>query len=159
MRWLIYFIFAYICLGLQIGLSPYVRYQGAAPNFTLLAVIFIALNAPRDAAWLGAFGIGLIQDLLSAQPPGLYALAYGLTAVIAYGAAQVAYREHPLTHFSLTLVGGLLTMFILLLHGWIHPPGPSSVEGSKAASSCHPFVFRRCCSLPARFTRQFLRLF
>src|SRR5947209_8355159 len=129
MRWLIYFIFAYVCLGLQIGLSPYVRYQGAAPSFTLLAVIFIAMNAPRDAAWLGAFVIGLIQDLLSAQPPGLYALAYGMVAVFVHGAAQVAYRGHPLTHFSLALVAGLLTMFILLLHGWIRPPGPSSVEG------------------------------
>ena len=41
MRWLTYFILAYVIVGLQIGLGDYVRYQGAAPNLVLLAVIFI----------------------------------------------------------------------------------------------------------------------
>jgi rod shape-determining protein MreD len=129
MRWLVYFIFAYLALGLQIGLSPYVRFHGAEPNFALLAVIFIAVNAPRDAALLGSFGIGLIQDFLSAQPPGLYALSYGIVAMLVTGAASAVYRQHPLAHFLLTLVGGLITMFVLCLHGWIHPPGVAVTEG------------------------------
>ena len=129
MRWLVYYIFAYVTLGLQIGLSPYVRYQGAAPNLALLGVIYIALNAPRDAALLAAFGIGVLQDLLSAQPPGLYAFSYGIVAMFVTGAQQVVYREHPLTQFSLTLAGGLVTMCVLLVHGWISPPGAHVVDG------------------------------
>src|SRR2546429_9086475 len=65
MRWLAYFIFAYLVLALQIGLAPYLAYQGAAPNFVLLAVVFIAINAPRDAAPLGCFSPGVLQDPLS----------------------------------------------------------------------------------------------
>jgi len=132
MRWLPYLILAYIALGLQIGLSPHIRFHGATPNLGLLAVIFIAINAPRDAAMLGAFGIGLVQDLLSAQPPGLYALSYGLVAALVTAASSAVYREHPLAHLLLTFIGGLMTMFILLLHGWIRPPGPATVDGKIA---------------------------
>jgi rod shape-determining protein MreD len=129
MRWLPYLILAYVALGLQIGLSPHVRFHGAVPNLGLLAVIFLAINAPRDAALLGAFGIGLVQDLLSSQPPGLYALSYGLVAALVTAVSSAVYREHPLAHLTLTFIGGLITMLVLVVHGWIHPPGPASVDG------------------------------
>src|SRR5204862_1426264 len=67
MRWLSYFILAYLMLGLQAGLAPYVRAGGAPPNFVLLTALFIALNAPRDASLLGCFGLGLMQDLRSEE--------------------------------------------------------------------------------------------
>jgi hypothetical protein len=35
------------------------------------------------------------------------------------------YREHPLTHFSMALAGGIAVAVIVLVHGWIQPPGPS----------------------------------
>src|SRR5947208_16597320 len=129
MRWLPYLILAYIALGLQIGLSPHVRFHGAAPNLGLLAVIFIAINAPRDAALLGAFGIGLVQDLLSSQPPGLYALSYGMVAALVTTVSSAVYREHPLAHVTLTFIGGLITMLVLVVHGWIRPPGAATVDG------------------------------
>jgi rod shape-determining protein MreD len=127
MRWLAYFILAYVAIALQIGLGPFLRYKGAQPNLVLLAAVFIALNAPRDAALLGCFCMGLFQDLLTQQPPGLFALSYGLTAMLAVSVNQVVYREHPLTHFSVALVGGLLTMTVLLIHGLIHPAAARSV--------------------------------
>src|SRR5687768_15200573 len=99
MRWLTYFILAYLALGLQVGLGDYVSYLGAGPNLVLLAVIFIAINAPRDAALLGCFGMGLMHDLLTHQPLGLFGLSYGLVGMMASGTHQVVYREHPLTHF------------------------------------------------------------
>jgi hypothetical protein len=106
MRWLAYVILAYVAVALQIGLGPFLRYKGAQPNLVLLAAVFIALNAPRDAALLGCFCLGLLQDLLTQQPPGLFALSYGLTAMVAVSVHQVIYREHPLTHFSVALFGG-----------------------------------------------------
>lgn len=127
MRWLAYFILAYFAIALQIGLGPYVRWRGASPNFVLLAAVFIAINAPRDAALLGCFCMGVLQDLVTQQPPGLFALSYGLTAMLAVSVHQVVYREHPLTHFSLALVGGLITVGVLLLHDRIHPAAPRSI--------------------------------
>jgi rod shape-determining protein MreD len=124
MRWITYFILAYLAIALQIGLAPFVRYKGAAPNLVLIAAVFIALNAPRAPALLGCFCLGVLQDLVTQQQPGLYALSYGLTAMLVFGANQVVYREHPLAHFSLVLIGGLITMVVLLVHGWIYPPSP-----------------------------------
>lgn len=124
MRWIAYFILAYVAVALQIGLAPFLRYKGAAPNLVLVAAVFVALNAPRDAALLGCFCLGVMQDLVTQQPPGLHALSYGLTAMLVFGANQVVYREHPLTHFTMILVGGLITAAVLLLHGWVYPPSP-----------------------------------
>jgi hypothetical protein len=61
------------------------------------------------------------------QQPGLFALSYGLTGMLVFTAHQVVYREHPLTHFFLALVGGLITASVLLIHGWVHPPAPGTV--------------------------------
>lgn len=138
MRWLSYILLAYLAIALQIGLSPFIAYNGAAPNLVLLAVIFIAVNAPRDAALLGCFVLGLLQDLVTQQQPGLFALSYGLVAMFVVGTQQVVYREHPLTHFSLALAGGLVTAFVLLLHGWVHPPSPRLNEGNTVLPAVRP---------------------
>ena len=124
MRLAAYFILAYVALGLQLGLGDYGSYAGASPNLVLLAVVFIAVNARRDAALLGCFSMGVMQDLLTRQPPGLYALSYGLVALAVSGAAGVVHRAHPLTHLSMAFVGGLITAGVLLLHGWVHPAAP-----------------------------------
>lgn len=128
MRWVAYFILAYMAVGLQVGLSAYAGVRGAAPNLVLLAVIYIGINAPRDAALLGCFCLGVMQDLVSSYPPGLYAFSYGLVAMFVISTQQLVYREHVLTHFSLALVGGLMTAAVLLVHGLIHPPGPRVAE-------------------------------
>ena len=133
MRWFAYFILAYLALGLQIGLAGHVQVGGAWPNFVLLAAIFIAINAPRDAALLGCFGLGLIQDMTTEHPMGLFAFSYGIVAMFAVSTQQVVYRGHPLTHFSMALVGALMTGFIILMHGWIRGPRQSPLDVFYAA--------------------------
>lgn len=128
MRWLTYFILAYFAVALQIGLSPYVAYRGAVPNLVLLAVIFIAVNAPRDAALLGCFLLGFMQDLVTQQPPGLFAFSYGWVALFVVATQQVVYKGHPLTHFSLAMVGQLITTAVLLLHTLVRPAAPRVVD-------------------------------
>lgn len=122
MRWLAYFILAYVMLGLQAGLGVHVRIGSAQPNLVVLGVIFIAIFAPRDAALLGAFVMGMMQDLLTAQPLGMHAFSYGLVAMFTVSTQQVVYRGHPLTHFSLALVAELMTMSIIVLHGLLRGP-------------------------------------
>lgn len=119
MRIIPYIILAYLFLGIQMGLGRFIEWNGAEPNLVLLAAVFIALNAPRDAAMLGCFGLGVIQDLLTQQPPGLHALSYGLIAALLTNAQSTVYRGHPLTHVSVTLFGGLVTTGILYVHSLI----------------------------------------
>jgi rod shape-determining protein MreD len=125
MRWILYFILAYLALAIQVGAGPYLRWQGAPPNLVLLVAVFIAVNAPKDAALLGCLCLGIMQDLLTQTPLGLYALSYGLVGMFVVSTQQVVYRAHPLTHLSLVLIGGLLTSAVLFVQGLIHRPGPS----------------------------------
>jgi rod shape-determining protein MreD len=128
MRWIAYFILAYIMMGLQVGLSGVLRYQGAGVNFVLLAAVFIAMNAPRHAALLGCFWLGFMQDLTTQQPIGLFAFAYGLVAMFIVSTQPAVYRDHPLTHFSLVLAAGLMTGAVIVLQAWAHPT--RSTEGA-----------------------------
>lgn len=128
MRWIVYFILAYVSLGIQAGLAgPFLRVHGAPPNVVLLAAIFVAVNARREPALLGCFLLGLMQDLLTSQALGLYAMSYGLVAMFVISTQEFVYRDHPLTHFSLALVGGLMTAGVLFVHGWIRGPFESPV--------------------------------
>jgi rod shape-determining protein MreD len=123
MRLPAYFILAYVVIGLQIGLGESLRIGHCRPDLVLLAVIFIAIHAPRDAALLGCFGIGLMQDLVSLNSLGVHALAYSLVAMFIVSTQELVYRAHPLTHFSLGFVGSVLAGLVVLIHGWIRGPG------------------------------------
>ncbi len=135
MRWFAYFILAYAALALQIGLGPYVSYREAKPNLVLLAAVFIGMNARREPALIGCLLMGLMQDLLTAQPLGSHAFAYGLVGLFVVGTQQVVYRDHPLTHFALALIAGVITTVVVLIAGWLHPPGPPATVGDHAVGA------------------------
>jgi rod shape-determining protein MreD len=122
MRWASYFILAYLALGIQIGAGEFLRIGGAKPDLVLLAVIYIAINAPREAALGGAFGMGLMVDLVGLGPLGLYAFAYGLVAMFVVSMQEVVYREHPMAHLFVALIASLLVSTVGLIHGWILGP-------------------------------------
>ena len=124
MRWLSFFIFAYLTLGLQSGIARAMEWHSAGPNFVLLAVVFISLNAPRETALLACFMLGAMQDLTSQSTLGLFAFCYGLVALFIASIQQAVYRRHPVTQFILALLAGVLTAIILAIHGWIRPPSP-----------------------------------
>jgi rod shape-determining protein MreD len=137
MRWFAYFILAYVMLGLQLGLGAHMQFRGGSPNLVLLVVVFISLNAPRDEAMLGSLLLGAMQDLVTLEPMGLYALSYGLVAILISSAGQLTFREHPLTQLFMTLIGGIITASLLLVHGWIHPLGPARHEGDAVFRAVH----------------------
>jgi rod shape-determining protein MreD len=124
MRWSSFAILAYVTLGLQTGLSAALHVGGAGPDFVLISVVFICLNAPRDTALLAAFLLGALQDLTSQGTMGLYSFTYGLVGMMVVSARQTVYRDNALTHFSLVLGAGILTAIVLALHDRIRPPAP-----------------------------------
>ena len=121
MRWPAFAILAYLVLAIQLALGGFINYGSASPNLVLPVAIFIAINARREDALVAAFILGLLQDLFSQQPPGLYAFSYGLVGLFVVGARPAVYRDHPLTHFFVTLVGGLVTGAVVLLNEWAYP--------------------------------------
>jgi rod shape-determining protein MreD len=137
MRPLSYFILAYITLGLQAGIARAIQWHSAGPNFVLLIVIFIALNAPRDTALLACFGLGAMQDLTSGGTMGLYALCYGIVALFIVAIQQAVYRRHPVTHLMLAIVTGFIVALILAFHGWLRPPGPERAPDGQHLPAIH----------------------
>ncbi len=129
MRWLAFFILAYLMLGIQLGLGSYVSFRGVSPDLLLLVVVFVSLNARREEAMLGSFLLGAVQDLMSLQPVGLFAFSYGLVALLVCWLAESVKRTHPLTHLSLTLFGATLMGMILIVHDYFRPIGPPSSAG------------------------------
>ena len=121
MRWLTYFILAYLALGLQVGLRGFAEVRGATPNFVLMIVVFLAINGAREPVLIGCFLLGLMQDLFTQQPLGTWAVAYSLVGASVRSTQEIVYPKHPLTHFCLTLLGGILAGVVLTIHGWIYP--------------------------------------
>ena len=140
MRWFAYYILAYVALGIQIGLSGHAQVGEARINFVLVAAAFIAANAPRNAALLGCFGLGLLQDFSTINAPGLYAISYGLMAALVAGTQRAMLGEHPATHFLLTLVGGLIAAAVLWLHGRFAPLGVAVPVGPLLVSAVYSAV-------------------
>ena len=153
MRFLPFFILAYIALGIQSGLAGYGTLYQSRPNLALLVVIFIAVNANRDAALLGCFLLGLTQDLLTGQSPlGLNAVSYGLIGMLVINTQEVVYSDHFLTHISLGLLGGLVYALLIYGHGWIYyslihsslksarPSAMPLVAGAFYTAALAPFV-------------------
>ncbi len=120
MRWLTLFILAYVMLAIHLGIRAFITWHEAAPNFVLIAAVFVAINAPRNAALLGCFVLGAMQDLFTQQPLGLQAFTLGLLAIVIVRNQTTIYREHPVTHFLVTLLAGLASAAIILLHAWVY---------------------------------------
>jgi len=124
MRWIAYAILVYVALGLQVGLAPYLAIGGVRPNLILPVAVFIALNASREPALLGCFILGLVQDLMSEQPLGLFALSYGLAGIVIQGFAQLVYRDNPLTHTALSLFAAITMTVVVILNTLWRPLVP-----------------------------------
>ena len=139
MRWLPYFILAYIALGLQVGLRGFIEVRGATPNFPLLLIVFMGINARREPVLIASFLLGLMQDLFTQQPPGVWAIAYSLVGASVYSTQEIVYPKHPLTHFSLTLLGGILAGVVLTVHGWLYPllHGPEAGVGAAGTAGVY----------------------
>ena len=132
MRWLIYFILAYLILGIQLGLGSYIAFRDVSPNLLVLLVVFISLNAPREEALLASFLLGGLQDLITLQPLGLFAFSYGVVALAVCWLAESVRRSHPLTHLSLTFMATMIVGVLLLIHDLVSPVGPAAKFGGTA---------------------------
>jgi len=129
LRWLIYFILAYVMLGVQLGLGSYIAFRDVSPNLLVILVVFISLNAPRDEALLASFLLGGFQDLLTLQPLGLFAFSYGIVSLLVCWLAESVRRTHPLTHLSLAFMATMIVGVLLLIHDLISPVGPAVKYG------------------------------
>lgn len=125
MRFIPTILLAYLVLGIQSGLTPYIGIRNATPNLMVAVVIFISLYAPREPALIGVYILGLMQDVLSQDPLGVHPLVYAAVAAATRVTQPTIHREHWLTHLMLGLAAGALQGLILWLVGLKMPPRPT----------------------------------
>ncbi len=118
MRWVSFWVLAYLVLAVHVALTGYINWGQASPNLILPVVVFICLNAQRERALVGVFALGLLQDLLSQGPLGMYAFAYGLAGMFVLGMQSTVYRDHWLTHIFITFAAGLIVLAVSLFNAW-----------------------------------------
>ena len=98
------------------------RFQpfGAAPNLVLLTVIAIARYLEAEAALLVGFTGGLLVDLLSASPLGVWAMVLTATAFASHqllAGKELGWVTLASAVFGMALAGQLLFVFIGTLFG------------------------------------------
>ena len=151
MRWIPFILLAYVMLGIQTGLGGLSVLGGV--NFVLIAAVFLSLNAPRAVAVPACFGMGLLQDLVGIGPIGTFALTYSVVALLIAGTDRALSAEHPLTHFVITLAGGIVTAILLWLHGRLAKYGVPLGFGDLLASAFYSAV----AAMPALWVLNRLR--
>lgn len=71
MNWLVFFIFAYVMLVLDLGLDVLLAINGISPSFTLILGVFVVSYMPMSLITWAFLLLGLFQDLTFVhQSPG-----------------------------------------------------------------------------------------
>lgn len=112
----VFAIFAWLALGLEIGLRDALELgqSGVTPSFVIVLLAFVASHAPRHAAVWAGVTLGALLDLTAARPDNT---GQGIVTVLgpsAVGCAAAAYtivvmrgsmmRRNPLTLALLSVV-------------------------------------------------------
>lgn len=90
-------------------IAPVIAIAGIAPDFTIIAVIILALAEGPTAGVLGGFCVGLVQDLAVPNLLGLHALCKTLL-----GAAVG--RLHGRLVYGMPVIEGLLVLIACFAH-------------------------------------------
>ncbi|MGF1634708.1 MAG: rod shape-determining protein MreD [Phycisphaerae bacterium] len=115
MRLFPFLILGYLAVGLQSGLAGHWDVGGSRPNLPLILAVFVAAAASPPAALLGAFTLGLLQDVATLDALGLHAFAYGVMAVVIVSLRQsLDERQYPI-QMMLVGVGSVLVAGVLLI--------------------------------------------
>ena len=113
MRWVGFAIVAVAGIVLQTTLAPLFAVGGVRPDWVLVLVVFFAMHGKGLDAVLAGWVLGLLADFQTAEKFGLLSLAYGLTALVVYLLRDLVFRRHPLAHFAVTLLAGLLLQAVM----------------------------------------------
>jgi rod shape-determining protein MreD len=111
MRWLTFFILAYVAVTAQTTLLGAVAGSpigGATVHMLFILALFYALHARRVEALWAVLLLGLTADLAATHRFGVYAVCFTLAGLGIVRIRAHLFREHPLSVLSLAAVGTFL---------------------------------------------------
>lgn len=93
--------------------APMIDIAGRAPDFTIIALVMLALSAGAIPATIGGFALGLVQDL--ANPP-LLGLRSLCKCLLGFGLGRLRGR---LVH-GVVVVDAVMIIVAVLLHDFVY---------------------------------------
>lgn len=148
MRWISFAIVAVICLTLHTTLAQRLAIWGAWPDAILVMVVFFGMHAKRWDAVIAGWTLGIMGDLASMERFGLLSLTYALVALAVQSSRDWMFRYHPLTHFSVTFVAGLVTQCVFWLYTALTTDSAVGQSWSGAAGPFGIAFYSGLCALP-----------
>ena len=124
MRWLGFAILAALMIVVQTSLAPWMQVGGQRPDCVFVLVVYLGLRAPRSDAMLAGGILGLLVDLYGTEPMGLFALAYGFSAVLIVRARELLLHDHPLTNLGVTFIFTLGVQGMIAVYRMLGPGAP-----------------------------------
>jgi rod shape-determining protein MreD len=124
--YLLYGLFVFIGLILQVWPSSQHLFYGVIPDLLLIIVTFLAINYGKTVGGLTGFGVGFLQDLFSGGLFGINAISKAIVGYL-YGILQdKIYKRKlvvpPLAVFVATIANQFLVIFftdyLLSLLSW-----------------------------------------
>lgn len=89
------------------------------PDFALLLVVWIGLKGEYISGLLSAFVIGLVEDLLSGGPLGLFSLLYVLAVILSSYFRDNFNMESMWAYLAITLLISAACFATALLSRWL----------------------------------------
>ncbi|MGB0716065.1 MAG: rod shape-determining protein MreD [Phycisphaerae bacterium] len=123
MRWLTFIIAAGLVLTLQVAGAPRLEIFGCRPDLLLVFVVYVAMYAEPGQAFIGAWSLGFMADLMTLERLGFLAVSYGLVALLVIGCREFIFCQRRSTRFYLTamltiVIKTLWLTYAHLLHGY-----------------------------------------
>ncbi len=114
---------AFVAFAGQLLLAPAIAILGVAPDFTLIALLTLAIAEGALFGCAGGFLIGLVQDLAIPHLLGLGALCKTL---VGYGGGRT--RDH--LQFGMPVVQGAVVVLAALVHDTLYLAVASGFGGA-----------------------------
>lgn len=109
--WLGFLMLSIIGVCLETAVLPHLEIYHQRPDLILLLVVFFALHARGANGLIVAWAAGLLVDLSSQSPLGLFAITYGLVGLGVFQIREMVFRDQLLTHVVVTLLACLFVQF------------------------------------------------
>ncbi len=122
MNWLAFSIVAYLCLLMQVGLTPLLGIpdpMGVTPNFLLIYAVYIGMNAPPRMVGWSMLIVGLLENLLPGPLPagpilGPETLGYLFGAFAVLQLRGLVFRESVISLAMLVLFVGIFIELVIV---------------------------------------------
>lgn len=151
MRWLIFAVLTAIVIVAQTSLAWRFELGPVRPEWTVVLAVFYVMHAASADALIAAWLIGLILDLCSDARLGLFALTFGLTALVVLQFRHLFFRDHLLTHLVLTWCFAFLVYLGVGLYRLVFFPENTSVFGAVLGIPMLTGLYAAAWTMPAYY--------